>query len=101
MDVDDEEEKFHAPRGLRPRPLGRPRLGVMSSTGGYRALAEVMLREFRNPRWLCHNCAREHPMTGPAYPICECGHRCRLISVDNEPYASGRIAQQGAKVDGE
>jgi len=39
--------------------------------------------EVTNPRWLCGNCGREHPLDGPAWPVCGCGCRCAIVTGDN------------------
>ena len=65
----------------------------MKRKSRYTALAEVMLRSFENPRWICHGCGAKFEITGPAYPICRaCGLRCRFIDVQNAPYVSTPIA---------
>lgn len=65
----------------------------MTVSKRHKALAEVMLSYFENPRWIC-GCGKEHPIQGPAYPICECGQRCRFINVDNAPYVDAKAHGQ-------
>jgi hypothetical protein len=67
----------------------------VSNTQRYRSLAESLLRTFDNPTWVCHHCAAHHPITGPAYPICPCGNRCRFIDVGNSPYVGGAVSDSG------
>lgn len=37
-------------------------------------------------RWLCHGCGATYPITGPAYPVCACGQRCRMVDADGLPF---------------
>ena len=41
--------------------------------------------ELKNPRWLC-GCGSTAPIEGPAYPLCACGLRMRLVVVDGQDY---------------
>lgn len=48
-------------------------------------------------RWLCHGCGAEHPIDGPAYPICEgCGQRCLAVDADGLPFVGSRSARMEA-----
>lgn len=37
-------------------------------------------------RWLCHGCGTTYPITGPAFPECACGRRCRMVDADGLPF---------------
>ena len=47
-------------------------------------------------RWLCHGCGATYPLGGPAYPICECGQRCRMVDADGLPFVGSPEARVAA-----